>query len=300
MRTVLFDQSIDGCPPFFTKHGPADPLGQVLAPDKSVPTLLAGAGHGSPSFETPKNVAPVFAFLNQYLKQAGAHAMRFRSLTAHCAGRLARWQDRVREPSLTALLLGQVMLLFVVSPLSNAHVLTYAAVNGGQVLLLVVSAFALPRRSKVRVLILVCLAPTVWVLFAGSNLYIGLLLRMVGTLGITGAVGQAVLRAPRITRHQLLGAVVVYLNLALLFMGAYIALSMEFSGAFATLTKAPLHPGELLYFSLTTLTSTGYGDIVPVHPLARSLANLEAVVGQLFLAILLARLVSQHRGSARG
>lgn len=46
------------------------------------------------------------------------------------------------------------------------------------------------------------------------------------------------------------------------------------------------------------LTSTGYGDMLPVYPLARSLAHLEAVVGQLFLAIFLARLVSLRGRSA--
>jgi hypothetical protein len=48
----------------------------------------------------------------------------------------------------------------------------------------------------------------------------------------------------------------------------------------------------MLYFSFTTITSTGFGDIVPVHPLARSLANLEAIVGQLYPATLLARVVT--------
>ena len=47
-----------------------------------------------------------------------------------------------------------------------------------------------------------------------------------------------------------------------------------------------------LLASFVTLTSIGYGDIVPLHPLARSLAILEAVIGQLFPATLLARLVS--------
>src|SRR5438552_12423557 len=54
-------------------------------------------------------------------------------------------------------------------------------------------------------------------------------------------------------------------------------------------------PDELatmLYFSLTTLTTTGYGDIVPVDPFARSLANLESVLGQFYLAITVARLVT--------
>jgi voltage-gated potassium channel Kch len=54
----------------------------------------------------------------------------------------------------------------------------------------------------------------------------------------------------------------------------------------------------MLYFSLTTLTTTGYGDIVPVDPFARSLANLESLIGQFYLAITVARLVTlemEHR-----
>ena len=57
-------------------------------------------------------------------------------------------------------------------------------------------------------------------------------------------------------------------------------------------TRAPgVRTAMLTYFSLTTITTAGYGDVVPVHPLARSLANLEAVFGQLFPATLLSRLV---------
>ena len=48
----------------------------------------------------------------------------------------------------------------------------------------------------------------------------------------------------------------------------------------------------MLYFSLATLTTTGYGDIVPVDPFARSLANLESVLGPFYLAITVARLVT--------
>ena len=54
----------------------------------------------------------------------------------------------------------------------------------------------------------------------------------------------------------------------------------------------------LLYFSFSTLTTVGYGDITPLHPMARDIANLEAVIGQLYPATLLARLVSleiEHR-----
>jgi len=55
----------------------------------------------------------------------------------------------------------------------------------------------------------------------------------------------------------------------------------------------------MLYFSLTTLTTAGYGDITPVDPFARSLANLESVVGQFFIAITVARLVTMELADRR-
>jgi hypothetical protein len=51
---------------------------------------------------------------------------------------------------------------------------------------------------------------------------------------------------------------------------------------------------ELLYFSYVTLTTLGFGDITPVHPVARSIAGLEALTGQFYIAIVVARLVALH------
>ena len=63
-------------------------------------------------------------------------------------------------------------------------------------------------------------------------------------------------------------------------------------------------PRAFFYFSFVTLTTVGYGDVLPVHPVARSLAMLEAVTGSLYLAILVARLVSlsvsSRGGNAKG
>ncbi|MEL6498982.1 MAG: potassium channel family protein [Planctomycetota bacterium] len=56
----------------------------------------------------------------------------------------------------------------------------------------------------------------------------------------------------------------------------------------------PVHAGDLSYFSFTTLTTLGYGDIRPASPFARSAATLEAAFGQIFLVVLLGRLVSLH------
>jgi len=59
-----------------------------------------------------------------------------------------------------------------------------------------------------------------------------------------------------------------------------------------SMTDSPALASELIYFSFATLTTTGYGDISPVHPVARALCNVEAILGQLYPATLLARLVT--------
>jgi len=78
---------------------------------------------------------------------------------------------------------------------------------------------------------------------------------------------------------------------------AYYLVTFWIPGAFSI--QEPNVPGEteslqsqLFYFSFVTLTSIGYGDIAAVHPIVRMLTILEGVVGQLFPAILIARLVS--------
>jgi Ion channel len=64
--------------------------------------------------------------------------------------------------------------------------------------------------------------------------------------------------------------------------------------AFAGLSvsDSPALGSNMLYFSFGTLTTAGSGDIAPVHPIARSLVNIEAMIGQLYPATLLARLVT--------
>src|SRR6516225_8699581 len=108
-------------------------------------------------------------------------------------------------------------------------------------------------------------------------------------------VAHAVYAPGRITLHRLQGAIVLYLNLAVIFAAAYSLIWELVPDAFANIaapTGDPHEVANMLYFSLTTLTTTGYGDIVPVDPFARSLANLESVLGPFYLAITIARLVT--------
>jgi hypothetical protein len=107
-----------------------------------------------------------------------------------------------------------------------------------------------------------------------------------------------VLRRGPITTRRIEGAIAVYLLLGFSWAQAYELVALWHPGAF---TGAVDGKGSLqwTYYSFVTLTTMGYGDIMPVHPLARAGAVLEALTGQLYLTILLARLVSLELQSRR-
>ena len=106
-------------------------------------------------------------------------------------------------------------------------------------------------------------------------------------------------QAASITGGHLYTAASIYLLLVMLFFALYTAFTAVYHHAFLqTTTGSTPHPYELLYFSLVTLTTVGYGDIVPIHGEMRMLAGLEAATGVLYVAITVATLVSSYSGPA--
>jgi hypothetical protein len=104
------------------------------------------------------------------------------------------------------------------------------------------------------------------------------------------------LRATAITAGHLFTAISVYLLLAMAWFAIYSAVAAIQPDSFQqTLTGATSRPADLLYFSLATLTTLGYGDIVPVGGEIRMLATLEAAAGVLYVAITVALLVSSYK-----
>ncbi|HEV8002782.1 MAG TPA: ion channel [Planctomycetaceae bacterium] len=107
-----------------------------------------------------------------------------------------------------------------------------------------------------------------------------------------------ILRAPVVTFVVLCAATSTYLMLGLLWAMAYLLVASSNPNAFA-LSAAPNATNVMtgfnaFYFSFVTLSTVGYGDIVPVSRVARMLAAMEATTGTLYVAMLIARLVSMH------
>ena len=137
-----------------------------------------------------------------------------------------------------------------------------------------------------------------WYLFPYRILvYVNTCLALVFLVLLTVLIlGQAFREGPT-TSHRIMAAVATYLILGVIWSLAYYLIALRIPGAFNV--QGAVSPGDgevlrsrLFYFSFVTLTTLGYGDIVPVHPMVRMLVILEGVAGQLFPAILIARLVS--------
>jgi voltage-gated potassium channel Kch len=126
----------------------------------------------------------------------------------------------------------------------------------------------------------------------------GILLSLVATIAFVSIALRYAYKEGPVTSQRIQAAVAAYLLIVLAFALGHMLISFFIPGAFGFADdKAPNIDDPRFeyihhYFSISTITTLGYGDIVPVHPFARTLATVEALVGQLYPAILLARLVS--------
>jgi hypothetical protein len=109
-----------------------------------------------------------------------------------------------------------------------------------------------------------------------------------------GAVLRRVVTAPEVGSRTILGALSVYAVLGILFTFLYGAIERVQGGAFFEGVPSPAG-SDFLFFSYTTLTTTGYGNLVPGGQPGRLIAGLEMMAGQIFLVTLVAGLVSLWR-----
>jgi Ion channel len=214
--------------------------------------------------------------------------------------KLGQLRERWGDSLLTVLTVLIVIMMFVVAPLQALDLFEFqvfelllAIFLVGGVFLMSGSAFAVVAMLLALVMIVVgavlrLRSPSILDLnlFAGSWLIVGI------TMAVT--VARATFAPGRVTYHRVIGAILLYLVVAVIFSALYTFIGTLVPKAFSGMKveDSPALASQLIYFSFATMTTTGYGDVAPLHPLARSLCNLEAVFGQLYPATLLARLVT--------
>jgi len=109
------------------------------------------------------------------------------------------------------------------------------------------------------------------------------------------------LRSTRIDAEHIYAALSAYLLAGVFFGVLYSGVEQVWPGSFNIAgAKGDFPLFDAIYFSFVTLATLGYGDLLPVSEVARGLAIVEAVSGQLFLAVMIARLVSSHSQMAGG
>lgn len=203
--------------------------------------------------------------------------------------------------SLTAVLVALIVLVFILYPLADLGGMGTALVDVVFGLVLI-SGVIDAVKHHLAVVLVTTLAVLV-ILFQSVKLALPgvgtTAVHAVSSLLFLGSLMAVLLfqtlRVGPVTLHRIQGAVAVYLLLGLMWAHGYEFVALHDPGSFQPESllsgRSHLLP-KFVYFSFATLTTIGYGDITPVHPLARSLAILEGLTGQLFPAILIARLVA--------
>jgi len=182
--------------------------------------------------------------------------------------------------------------------------------RAGMILLLIAAVYSVSERRWQLILAVVLALPPVATLAlhpllgASQALMVRMGMSALFFIYIAVLTARFLLKQDRVSADIIVGAINVYLLFAIGFTFLHAFVELVKPGAYlyqgAALGQALQGEPEidalafLLYFSVVTLTTLGYGDITPAIPAARMLCSLEAVIGQLFVAIFIARLVSLH------
>ena len=203
------------------------------------------------------------------------------------------------EMGLTLLTLSLAVLVFVVTPLREAGLPGRELLDLVIIALMLYGAIAVTQRRITTILVIILLSVTAVVLIAG-RLDPTPFLRQVGSVFATitlflyfGIVLLVLFRTGPITWSRVQGGICAYLLLGMAWASSFQIVEQSRPGSFRFVTPPADFDqliSKLTYFSFCTLTTLG-GDVTPISPIARSLTIAEAMVGQLFPAILIGALV---------
>ena len=197
------------------------------------------------------------------------------------------------DPGLSVFLGLLVVFLFVLPPFVEPDGSGRSlVVDAGLSVLLLAGVAALSTHTAVRAVLFVLVVAALVVRWGPFSPPVRAVAALVTVVAMAFVVLVQAFRAGPVNVHRIQGAVAAYLLLGLAWALAYEIVALVATGAFSAASPAEPARGRFIYFSFVTLSTLGYGDVTPVHPVARSLALAEALTGQLYPAILLGRLVS--------
>jgi len=170
-------------------------------------------------------------------------------------------------------------MLFVFAPLQAVGITAFQVLGFVSALVLIGGVFFVSASHVVAAAMLTALAMAIWAAFARltapSSFDIYLIAGAWLTMGVVliFVVGRKVFAPGRVNYHRIVGAILVYLSIAVTFVALFTFVGLLIPKAFSGMLfeDSPTLASNVIYFSFVTLTSTGYGDIFPVHPVARSL-----------------------------
>ena len=206
-----------------------------------------------------------------------------------------------RLPGRLSSLLVTLLLLLLLSPFLEGFVIARVMLTALFTATLVSALYCVTRPAWVLKLGLALIVPAIalsWAPYAAASplLDVGRYVFTMLAFAFTAVVIVVhTLRATRVSVDQIAGVLSAYLLLGLVWGFAYFLLESAAPGSLsidAASEEARL--SESIYYSFVTLTTLGYGDILPLSERARALAYVEAIIGQFYLAVLLARLVGMY------
>lgn len=209
------------------------------------------------------------------------------------SGRVAAWRYRV--------LLASLLTTFIVQPLFVDVIWGQALLVSAYVTILTGGIFATDPSRRLSIICLVlaaCVFGLSWyaLYFRGevSSAALFIVTLFFGVLAVARTL-TVLVSSPDVNQDALAGAVFGYFLLVVVWALLFRAIEFASPGAFNLGSNQDTFT-ELLYFSLVSVTTLGYGDVTPITPFARISAGLEAATGTLYVAILIARIVGALGG----
>jgi hypothetical protein len=206
-----------------------------------------------------------------------------------------------KESGLSGMIILLAIMQFILIPLFGSYSFIMSVLNVFWMLFLLAGIFSLATSNKQAALI--SIVPLLFVVFSWINvvsttpfvLVTELILSVCTFLLLIILVLMKVFEPGPITAHRVIGSIVIYMLLAHLWTVVYIFFYEHIPGSFQ-LTLPEFESNSIqanfLYFSYVTLSTTGFGEILPLHPFVRALVNLESIFGVLYPVVLIGRLVS--------